>query len=157
MSAQMFRTAGGHVLDRDTVVDLARRAGVTHQELTERRPRILKDSKYERHIERVDGQVVRMLILQDTKYGALLESLPDGLHRSRLANLATGMEIPDDEPVMIFRAQDGLSVPALNEYVLTVTSKGDSTNPMTVETAAARLEAFQRFQREHPDRVKLPS
>ena len=29
--------------------------------------------------------------------------------------------------------------------------------PMTVETAVARLEAFQRFQREHPDRVKLPS
>lgn len=157
MNAQRYQTAGGHILDRDTIVDLARRAGVTHEELTERKPVILKDSKYERHISRVDGKVVRLLILQDSKYSALVDPLEGGSHRARLANLLTGMPIPDDEPVMIFRAQDALATAAINEYVLAVTNKGDATHPMTVETAAARLEAFQMFQRAHPERVKLPS
>lgn len=157
MSAQMFRTAGGHVLDRAAVIDLARRAGVTHEELAERRPRILKDTRDERHIERADGKVVRVLHMLCPKFGGLIEPLENGGHCARLANLSTGMPIPDDESFMIFRAQDALATAAINEYVLQVTNRGDAVHPMTVETAAARLEAFQRFQREHPDRVKLPS
>lgn len=158
MSAQRYQTAGGHILDRDTILDLARRAGVTAEELAERKPIILKDLAMERQIERVDGKVVRIGKIQDEKFGVLAVPLPGaGYYDCSMANLETGKPIPKDEPIMIFRAQDALATAAINEYVLQVTNKGNAVHPMTVASAAARLEAFQRFQREHPDRVKLPS
>lgn len=151
-----FKLDGGPVLSRDQIVKLARMAKITEDDLKERDPVIIKDLTTERHICRADGKTVRLVKLQDTKYGALIEHR-DGNYQADLANLETGVEIPDDEPVIIFRAQDRLALAALTEYVRVVTAASSTVSPMTVESAAHMLDRFTAFQTAHPERVKLPT
>jgi hypothetical protein len=65
-----------------------------------------------------------------------------------------------DEPVIVFRAQDKLSVPMLARYEnLYVQAQPDSFNPDEdefVQKVRSVREEFLRWQGENADKVKLP-
>ena len=63
-------------------------------------------------------------------------------------------EIPDDEPVILFRGHD-LYLPAVMQRYLQLCASGGSPG-RHVELAADALEAVQAWQRANPGRVKVP-
>lgn len=81
-----------------------------------------------------------MDIFQEPKYDII-----DG----KITNRATGIPIPDDEPIFIFRSQDADTVLALASYM------GLCQNEHHREVVDSRIEAFITFQRDHPERVKV--
>lgn len=160
-TGQLFKV-DSQLLSRDQVVALARRAALTADDLANPKPVILKDTPFERHIERADGRVVRLVKVQDTKYGVLWEPVRnhpsgEGNIDGALANLTTGMPIPDDEPVMIFRGQDRHALAAIETYCRTVTNEGTSIDEKSAPSAGERFMAFQTFAIEHPERMKDPT
>lgn len=162
MSTGTLYKVESNLLNRNDVIALARRAGVTADDLAVQKPTLLKDTPFERHIERTDGKVVRLLKAQDTKYGVLVNPInfsPSGPTEidALLANLETGMPIPEDEPVMIFRAQDRYAMAAIETYVRLVTSDGNAIDPRTANSAQERFMSFQVFANTFPERMKTPS
>ena len=89
--------------------NLARQAGLTADEVTDpspKVPKILRDTPRELRILRTDGHEVRIVRIKNmAKYGIAIE-FAGGECIGHLANLETGMEIPYDELVMLFRAGD---------------------------------------------------
>lgn len=87
----------------------------------------------------------------DPKYG--IEWFEDG-REPRLVKTATGEPIPDDEPSILFRARDRHAVAMLREYRRLCSADG-----CTGEHIAGidnRLESFEAFAVEHPERMKQP-
>ena len=82
-----------------------------------------------------------MNIFQERKYDAV-----DG----RLVNRETGKPIPNDEPVMIFRAKDRKALNALEAYQFACT---DETHRQVIQ---GRIDDFREFQTANPDLVKEP-
>ncbi len=78
---------------------------------------------------------------QEPKYDAI-----DG----KIVNRATGQPIPDDEPIFILRGKDLKAAKALRAYHMTC------ENVEHRKVVAQRIEDFERFAQEHPDRMKLP-
>jgi hypothetical protein len=154
-STSLFKTES-NVLTRDQVADLARRAGLTADDLKNPSPKVVKDLAHERHIERPDGNIVRVYKLGDGKIGACYEVLPSGEARLRVTSMASGNGKPDDEPIMIFRAQDRYAITAIETYARIVTSDGNAVDPRTADSAQACFMAFQAFANEHPERMKIP-
>ena len=74
----------------------------------------------------------------------------------RIVNAASGELIPLDEPCMIFRARDVWAVYAIESYLddIEVGIGDDDTSHVTA--VKERVEAFRRFAREHPERMKGP-
>lgn len=144
-------------LTRAEIADLARRAGLTAADLQPPLlPRVLQDRGTEIRIQRVDGVHATILRFQDAKYGVLIE--PHHIdEKILLANLKTGMPIPNDEPVFILRGQDSLALVAIETYCRSVTDNSTTVNERSGPTAHAAFMAFQRFAQEHPDRMKMPS
>lgn len=70
--------------------------------------------------------------------------------RGRLTNRATGVEIPDDEPIMIFRARDTHAATAIAFYA------NICHNSEHREMVNRRLVDFQRFAESNADRMKEP-
>lgn len=161
----------GIVLTKAEIAKLARQVGLTAEELEPPLPRVVKDLAGEVHIERVDGEVVAVMFIQDAKYGVLIEVFDAGRNRLRnepaagmplprrahLANLTTGMPIPRDEPVFILRGQDKLALAAIETYCRSVTDNSTTVNERSGPTAHDAFMKFQRFAQEHPDRMKMPS
>lgn len=140
------------MVSRETIIHLAREAKVTEADL--KAPTIEQDTTDRRILLRTDGIHATVYKLpNDTKYGFMRTA--EG--QTCLASLATGMPIPADEPVMIFRAQDQLSLTAIEAYARSVENAGNIVNQMTTQSAAERFMKFCEFQREHPSRVKMPS
>lgn len=79
---------------------------------------------------------------QDPKYGIN----DDG----QICNMVTGVPIPDDEPVFMFRAQDVFSPIILSLYHQYCATDEHKTAVWN------RIEDFKRFQADNPDRVKTP-
>lgn len=78
---------------------------------------------------------------QDPKYG-----IEDG----KLVNIASGVAIPDNEPIFILRGKDILSLQVIQYY---------ETFCATNEHKAAvnsRVEEFTKFQRENREVLKMP-
>lgn len=84
-----------------------------------------------------------MLKSQEPKYDAEQGS-------GRIFNRQTKMVIPDDEPVMIFRARDTHAAAAIAFYA------NICHNPEHREIVNRRLAEFQRFAEAHPNRMKEP-
>jgi hypothetical protein len=63
-------------------------------------------------------------------------------------------DIPDDEPVIVIRAQDGLSLRVLEFYrdLVTLTECGQEHR----SAVAATYARFEAWQVAHPERVKAP-
>lgn len=157
LAVALFKiNADGPALTREQIIAFARLAELKAEDIEEPRPKVVRESAYERVIERTDGKVVRILLTQDSKYGVLTQSA-HGETFARLANALTGFEIPLDEPVMIFRAQDRAAPAAIDGYIREVQNHATSVATGTIESAAKRLEEFHRFQSAFPARVKFPS
>jgi len=71
----------------------------------------------------------------------------------RIFNRATGEAIPDDEPVFILRARDTTALAVLVAYHSDHLLCGNSEHAAAV---LKRVKDFQRFMREHSDRMKYP-
>lgn len=63
-------------------------------------------------------------------------------------------EIPEDEPVIVFRAQDALACPVISAYYALCTRDGAGAQHLAAVQAA--YTAFADWQEAHPDRVKTP-
>lgn len=83
-----------------------------------------------------------MLVEQEPKYDVNAEG--------RIFNRATGQVIPDDEPVMIFRARDKHAIQALMYYA------NHCVDPAHVAIVDQRIDDFRAFRKAHPDRMKEP-
>ncbi len=78
---------------------------------------------------------------QERKYDAV-----DG----KIVNRATGKPIPDDEPIIIFRAKDPNSVVPLVEYLEAC------SDPLHRQVIAGRIKDFLEFQRNNRQALKEP-
>lgn len=83
-----------------------------------------------------------MLVKQEPKY--------DVTTAGRLYNRKTGDVIPDDEPVMIFRAKDAKSINAIATYLAEC---GDLTHRVAINR---RLKDFLEYQAANPALVHEP-
>lgn len=83
-----------------------------------------------------------MLKSQEPKY----DMNPQG----KLYNRNSGNVIPDDEPVMIFRARDRHAAKAIQYYLSLCSDENHK------DVVAGRHADFARFAVEHPDRMKEP-
>lgn len=72
----------------------------------------------------------------------------------RIINRATGQPIPDDEPIMIFRAKDIHARKVISYYVNLVTQDDPRGNHKDV--CFDRYQAFISFAEQHPQRMKSP-
>ena len=69
----------------------------------------------------------------------------------RVWNRADGLSVPDDEPVMVFRARDRKALDhALTPYMFAV------ANPDHAKAVQGRMDSFRRFASDHPERMKEP-
>lgn len=68
----------------------------------------------------------------------------------RVVNRQSGEAIPDDEPVMVFRARD------IHASLLIAYYHAMITNPDHKTAVSARIADFERFAEEHPERMKEP-
>lgn len=82
-----------------------------------------------------------MKIEQEPKYDII-----DG----RIVNRKTGVPIPDNEPVMIFRAKDVYAAAAINAYHCLV-PPGEHR-----DAVEARINDFRRFAHNNPGLMKAP-
>ena len=78
---------------------------------------------------------------QDKKY-AFVEG--------QLVNRVSGEPIPADEPIIIFRARDVHALDVLRYYQVIV------SDPHHVHAVQDRINEFQAFSDEHPERMKEP-
>ena len=85
---------------------------------------------------------------QDPKYDIEIDA--SGPETARLVNAATGKPIPDDEPIMIWRAQDKKAVGHIWNYADTC------DNPTHCRIVEERAADFEAFAAEHPERMKEP-
>lgn len=69
---------------------------------------------------------------------------------AKLYNRKSGNVIPDDEPVMVFRARDVHAAKAIGFY------RELCENAEHKAIVQDRLDDFTRFAAEHPDRMKEP-
>lgn len=66
----------------------------------------------------------------------------------------TGVPIPDDEPLILFRARDRNALKMLYFYRRLCEADGCTDFHMT--GTWNRIEAFEKFREEHPERMKQP-
>jgi hypothetical protein len=71
-----------------------------------------------------------------------------------LVKVTTGEPIPDDEPLILFRARDWHAVGMLIDY--RARCEADCCTPEHMAGIANRLDAFRRFTEQHPARMKQP-
>jgi hypothetical protein len=71
-----------------------------------------------------------------------------------IVNTVTGEPIPDDEPLMIFRARDRHALPMLRYYAELCAR--DICTEFHMLGIFNRLEAFEKFAKDHPERMKQP-
>ena len=72
------------------------------------------------------------------------------IENGKIVNRASGEAIPDDEPIMIFRARDIHARATLMHYFTRVNNENHAS------VVLDRLQDFQKFRTDHPDRMKEP-
>lgn len=72
----------------------------------------------------------------------------------RIVKKSNGEVIPEDEPIMILRARDHLALATLKFYRDLCIA--DGCTDYQLEGCLNRVEAFNKFAREHPERMKQP-
>ncbi len=65
-----------------------------------------------------------------------------------------GTPIPDDEPIILFRAKDKLTPQMLEAYKKLCLDAG--CQPGQIESLDPMIEKFKNWQAANPDKVKLP-
>jgi hypothetical protein len=72
----------------------------------------------------------------------------------RIIKTSNGEAVPDDEPLFLLRARDWLALPLLKRY--REFSVVDHCNEFQMAGIAAAIGEFERFAREHTDRMNQP-
>ena len=72
----------------------------------------------------------------------------------RIVKTSNGDEIPEDEPLMLFRARDWNALKALYEY--REKCLADGCNDFQMQGIWDRIHAFEQFRQDHPERMKQP-
>ena len=85
---------------------------------------------------------VQMKATQDPKYGI------DA--KGRICNIATGVPIPEDEPIFILRAKDELAEQTLHFYLSMVPTNEHQ------DAVCFRIDDFRGFRYLKRDRMKAP-
>lgn len=88
---------------------------------------------------------------QDPKYDieVLLDESGE-VHVSRLVNAATGIPIPEDEPIMLLRAKDKHALPTIYDYAERI------ADPEHGNAVFARAQEFHNFRERFPELMKEP-
>lgn len=73
----------------------------------------------------------------------------------RVISLSSGEPIPEDEPVMVFRARDLFSEDAIRGYLAAI-AKSPQVPLTHVRAVVNRVEAFTEFRSSWPSRLKTP-
>lgn len=68
-----------------------------------------------------------------------------------IINRESGKPIPQDEPILILRAQDRYAADNIN-YMINCADRGSDHEAVLKE----RLKHFQKFRDDHPERMKEP-
>lgn len=68
----------------------------------------------------------------------------------RFVNRVSGEPIPDDEPVIIFRARDRKALDVLRYY------RSICEDEHHRRAVTDRIDEFEAYEREHPERLKEP-
>lgn len=85
----------------------------------------------------------------DPKYGIrIIEG------QSVIAKTSTGEPIPDDEPLILFRARDYLALDMLRYY--RSIALADGCTGFHMDGIDNRIAAFEKFRSDHPERMKQP-
>jgi len=71
-----------------------------------------------------------------------------------IVNAVTGIPIPEDEPLILFRARDRLAARMLTYYQWLAME--DGCTPSHMAGIANRLQAFEDFRKNRPERMKQP-
>lgn len=66
----------------------------------------------------------------------------------------SGREVPEDEPLFLFRARDRYAVSVLTTYRKTCQDAG--CTEYQIAGIQAAINAFLKFREEHPERMKEP-
>jgi hypothetical protein len=93
-----------------------------------------------------------MKVEQELKYAAVVGGADTEEVTGYLVNRHTGVRIPDDEPVMVFRARD-VHARRVIEFYHRLISGGVHSHS---EAVAQRLADFHAFAEAHPERMKRP-
>lgn len=72
----------------------------------------------------------------------------------RLMKRSNGEVVPDDEPVIVLRARDRLTLPTMLVYE--ILAKLDGCNDWFMERITPALDGLREFQKDHPERMKQP-
>ena len=68
----------------------------------------------------------------------------------KVFNRASGEQIPEDEPVIVFRARDNHALDVLRFYLSVI------SNAEHAIAVGKRIDDFAAFKAAHPDRMKEP-
>lgn len=71
-----------------------------------------------------------------------------------IVKAATGEAIPDDEPLILFRSRDRHARRMLHYYRDLCCQ--DACTEFHMRGITTRIEAFEKFAEEHPERMKQP-
>lgn len=72
----------------------------------------------------------------------------------RIVKTSNGEAIPEDEPLMLFRARDHNALPMLRAY--RAICENDGCTGFQMAGIGNRIEAFEQFAADHPERMKQP-
>jgi hypothetical protein len=89
----------------------------------------------------------------DGKYHAEIRA-DGGREWIAIINTATGIEIPEDEPLMLFRAKDWLLRRLVGHY--RDLSLVNRCAPEHIAGIDSELKGIEQFAADHPERMKLP-
>lgn len=94
--------------------------------------------------------------LTGAEYGLPLAQEPKYTvsRRGRLMVRATGVEIPDDEPVFVLRGKDTLAASVLARYLVLVDRATE--NESHTKAVGLRAAAFEDFAADNPNRMRDP-
>lgn len=69
-----------------------------------------------------------------------------------IVNIVSGVAIPDDEPLFLFRARDRLALKILLKYFLL--AEQDGCDPSHITSLSRRIDSFRKFADDHPELMK---
>ena len=72
----------------------------------------------------------------------------------RIIKTGNGEAIPEDEPLILFRARDQYALDALSHYGGVCRERGCTTHQLNA--IAAVIDKFEQFAQEHAGRMKEP-
>jgi hypothetical protein len=97
-----------------------------------------------------DGKYKVALI--DTITGIELPLPPNAM--ISLVKIPTGVPIPEEEPIFIFRARDWNALKGIQAYREICIADGCNDHQMRMADEA--IQRFSKFAEEHPDQMKQP-